>query len=116
MNWDMWLGQTEKRKLQYGSPSLHWMRYWDYSGGEMTNWGAHGVDQIQSALGMDNRPVEFWPLTEGPQGAVAFRYANGTVVRWRLPAAGTCKAAPSSSERRDASKSRATISAPTRRT
>ena len=28
-----------------------WMQWRDFSGGEMTNWGAHGVDQIQWALG-----------------------------------------------------------------
>ena len=89
MNWDMWLGQAEKRNFNM-EPFTHWMRYWDYSGGEMTNWGAHGVDQIQSALGMDGTgPVEFWPLPEGPQGAVAFRYATGTVVRLELPNAGS---------------------------
>jgi predicted dehydrogenase len=88
MNWDVWLGQTEKRVF---NPELftHWMRYWDYSGGEMTNWGAHGVDQVQSALGMDGAgPVEFWPLPDGPEGAVGWRYANGTVVRLELPDAG----------------------------
>jgi predicted dehydrogenase len=88
MNWDMWLGQTEKRPY---NPELftHWMRYWDYSGADMTNWGAHGIDQVQSALGMDGTgPVEFWPLPEGPRGAIAFRYANGVVVRLEMPAAG----------------------------
>lgn len=88
MNWDMWLGQTEKRTFNR-EMFTHWMRYWDYSGGEMTNWGAHGIDQVQSALGMDGTgPVEFWPIPEGPRDAVAFRYANGTVVRLELPNAG----------------------------
>ena len=88
MNWDAWLGQAQARPFNQELFS-HWMRYWDYSGGEMTNWGAHGVDQIQSALGMDQTgPVEFWPLADAPRGSVAFRYANGTVVRLELPAAG----------------------------
>jgi predicted dehydrogenase len=88
MNWDMWLGQCEARPYNVELFS-HWMRYWDYSGADMTNWGAHGVDQIQSALGMDQTgPVEFWPIPEGPRGAVAWRYATGTVVRMELPPAG----------------------------
>ena len=88
MNWDAWLGQTEERSF---NPELftHWMRYWDYSGGEMTNWGAHGIDQIQSALGMDiTGPGEFYPLPDAPQGAVGWRYANGVEVRLELPDAG----------------------------
>ncbi len=88
MNWDMWLGQCEKRPYNQELFS-HWMRYWDYSGADMTNWGAHGIDQVQAALGMDQTgPVEFWPLPDGPHGAVAWRYASGTVVRLELPAAG----------------------------
>jgi predicted dehydrogenase len=89
MNWDMWQGQAEKKVF---NPELftHWMRYWDYSGGEMTNWGAHGIDQVQSALGMDGTgPVELWPIPEGARGAVAFRYNNGVVVRLEMPNAGT---------------------------
>ncbi len=88
MNWDMWLGQSQKRPFNqelFG----HWMRYWDYSGGETANWGAHGIDQIQSALGMDaTGPVEFYPLKNAPQNAVGWRYANGTEVRLELPQAG----------------------------
>lgn len=88
MNWDAWLGQTEKRTFNRELFS-HWMRYWDYSGGEMTNWGAHGIDQIQAALGMDTTgPVEFYPLQEAPQGAVGWRYAGGVEVRLEMPDAG----------------------------
>ena len=59
------------------------MKWRPFSGGEMTNWGAHGVDQIQWALGMDGTgPVEFWPVTPGPNGNVSMRYANGVVVKF----------------------------------
>ncbi len=85
LNWDVWLGQTPFRpyskRLQFS-----WMGWEDFSGGEMTNWGAHGLDQVQWALGMDGTgPVELWPLENGPKGAVAFRYANGVEVRLDLP-------------------------------
>ncbi len=88
LNWDMWLGQAASRAF---NPELfsHWMRYWDYSGGEMTNWGAHGIDQIQAALGTDTTgPVEFRPLADGPRGAVSWRYASGVEVRLEMPDAG----------------------------
>ncbi len=86
MNWDMWLGQTEQRPY-HSELFTHWMRYWDYSGADMTNWGAHGIDQIQMALGMDQTgPVEFRPLADGPAGSVGFRYATGTEVRLEFPA------------------------------
>jgi len=84
-NWDMWLGQAAQRPYNR-ELFTHWMRYWDYSGGDMTNWGAHGIDQIQAALGMDRTgPVEFWPLQDAPEGSVAFRYSTGTEVRLELP-------------------------------
>lgn len=88
LDWNTWLGQTEMRP--YNTRLLKgWMSWWDYSGGEVTNWGAHGIDQIQSALGMDETgPVEFWPLPDGPEGAIAFRYANGVTVRLEMPAGG----------------------------
>ncbi len=88
LNWDTWLGQTEMRP--YNTDLYrHWMRWWDYSGGEMTNWGAHGIDQVQMALGMDTTgPVEFWPLADAAGGAVGFRYANGVTVRLELPEKG----------------------------
>lgn len=85
MNWDMWLGQAQMRPFNR-ELFTHWMRYWDYSGADMTNWGGHGIDQVQAALGMDaTGPVEFWPLTDAPKGSVGFRYSNGVVVRLEMP-------------------------------
>lgn len=83
-NWDMWCGPTELRpfnsKLQFG-----WMGWRAYSGGEMTNWGAHGVDQIQWALGKSHTgPTELWPLTPGSNGKVAMKYDDATEVRFEL--------------------------------
>ncbi|MCC7153619.1 MAG: Gfo/Idh/MocA family oxidoreductase [Bryobacterales bacterium] len=85
LNWDMWLNQTPlrpyHRDIQFG-----WMNWRDYSGGQMTNWGAHGLDQIQFALGVsETGPVEWWPLADGPPGAIGFRYASGVTVRLEMP-------------------------------
>lgn len=81
LDWNMWLNQAEFRPF---SPEwMAWMRWRDFAGGEMTNWGAHGVDQIQWALGMDDTgPVELKPLTEGSNGQVFMKYANGVEVHF----------------------------------
>lgn len=81
LNWDRWLNQAAWRPFndRWGGGGR------DFSGGEMTNWGAHGVDQIQWAIGADGTgPVEMWPATPGPNGQVEMRYANGIPVRFML--------------------------------
>jgi predicted dehydrogenase len=84
--WDVWLNQAAERP--YHSQWMKWMFWREFSGGQMSNWGAHGVDQIQWALGMDETgPVEIWPVTPGPNGEVRMRYANGLEVRFMLPEA-----------------------------
>ena len=84
-DWSAWCGPTELRpfnnQLQFG-----WMSWWDYSGGEMTNWGAHGLDQIQWALGKSlTGPTELWPLDPIGSGKVAMKYADGIEVSFELP-------------------------------
>ncbi|MCP5110495.1 MAG: Gfo/Idh/MocA family oxidoreductase, partial [bacterium] len=81
LDWDQWLGQAAMRpynkRFQYG-----WMGWRDFGGGQMTNWGAHGLDQVQWALdASESGPVELWPLDDGPAGAIALRYTNGVTVR-----------------------------------
>jgi predicted dehydrogenase len=79
-DWNTWCGPTELRPFN-SQLQFAWMQWRDYSGGEMTNWGAHGVDQIQWALGKDDTgPTELWP--DGDNGIVSMRYADGTPVRF----------------------------------
>jgi predicted dehydrogenase len=83
LNWDVWLNQAAMRP--FNQQWLGWMAWRDFSGGEMTNWGAHGVDQIQWALGMDGTgPIDLWPITGGTNGQVGMRYANGVEVHFVL--------------------------------
>lgn len=75
LDWDQFLGprpvRPHNRKLwvkdEFKIGDLMW-RGWDlfrdFSGHLMTNWGAHNVDMIQYALGMDGSgPVKIAPLS-----------------------------------------------------
>ncbi|WP_254512006.1 Gfo/Idh/MocA family protein [Anatilimnocola floriformis] len=60
LDYEMWLGPAPYRP--YNSKRVHYnfRFFWDYSGGQMTNWGAHHIDIAQWGLGMDDTgPVEF---------------------------------------------------------
>lgn len=83
LDWNQWLNQAAMRP--YHADWMGWMRWRDFAGGEMTNWGAHGVDQIQWALGKDgDGPRELTPLTPGPNGQVAMKYTDGVEVRFDI--------------------------------
>jgi predicted dehydrogenase len=65
LDWDMWSGPVEPvpyhKDLFTPRAKPGWISFQPYSGGEVTGWGAHGLDQIQWALGMDGTgPVEIW--------------------------------------------------------
>ncbi|MBP7934307.1 MAG: Gfo/Idh/MocA family oxidoreductase [Phycisphaerae bacterium] len=105
LDWDTWCGPVEPvpfhNDLYAPRANPGWLSFRQFSGGEMTGWGSHGLDQIQWALGMDESgPVEVW--VEGPkfdpptytdagpravgearckQPMIFYRYENGTVVR-----------------------------------
>ena len=81
LDWNVWLNQAAERP--FNPDWMSWMRWQDFAGGEMTNWGAHGIDQIQWALGTDDTgPVELKPLSSGPNGQVSMRYATGVEVNF----------------------------------
>jgi len=59
LDWDFWLGQAPK--VDYCPQRCHGsFRWWlEYSGGKMTDWGAHHIDIAQWGLGYENSgPVE----------------------------------------------------------
>ena len=45
-DYDMWLGPAPKKPYQAHRGIYHFRWFWDYSGGQMTNLGAHLIDQI----------------------------------------------------------------------
>jgi len=82
LDWDRWCGPNEvvpyhtdlylsrvpyKRELYRPQPAEKyaigpgWMSFRPYSGGELANWGCHGLSMVQWALEMDDSgPVEIW--------------------------------------------------------
>jgi predicted dehydrogenase len=46
LDYDMWLGPAPKRPYQSHRALYHFRWFWDYSGGQMTNLTAHGLDQM----------------------------------------------------------------------
>lgn len=54
LNWEKWLGQTPL--VDYIAKRCHYQfRWWyEYSGGKMTDWGAHHVDIAMWAMGVDH--------------------------------------------------------------
>ena len=88
LDWDRWLGPAPWRPynkiLSPPSPRAEWPRwryYWDYSGGGMTDWGAHHFDIAQWGLDMDDSgPVEVIPPNENDVERLTYKYANGVVM------------------------------------
>ncbi len=76
LDWDFWLGQAPV--VPYAPQRCHrTFRWWlEYSGGKLTDWGAHHIDIAHWALGVENTgPIEIegkgeWPL--GREATLAF--------------------------------------------
>ena len=90
LDWDRWLGQAPVRPFNKILRPLHnnsypaWRRYREYSGGDMTDWGAHHFDIAQWGLGMDGSgPVE----VHAPDGkdfeTLTYIYDNGVPMYHR---------------------------------
>jgi predicted dehydrogenase len=52
-DYDMWLGPAPKRAFNPQRGIYHFRWFWDYSGGQMTNLGAHEIDIMQWFLGFN---------------------------------------------------------------
>ncbi len=50
LNWDMWQGPADEVAYDPFRFIYHFRWFWAYSGGQMTNWGAHNLDIARWAL------------------------------------------------------------------
>jgi predicted dehydrogenase len=50
LEYEMWLGPAPKRPYNPKRSLYHFRWFWDYSGGQMTNLGAHDIDVLQWAM------------------------------------------------------------------
>jgi predicted dehydrogenase len=90
LDYDLWLGPAPQRP--YNQNRVHYLFrfFWDYSGGQQTNFGAHDLDITQWALGADESGLatiegsatfnkDKW--FETPETAwLTYTYANGVTV------------------------------------
>jgi predicted dehydrogenase len=94
LNWNLWLGQAPS--VPYCEERCHYtFRWWhEYSGGKMTDWGAHHVDIAQWGIGANQSgPTEIegqakFPKIENgynmpPEFHANLKYPNGVEVEIR---------------------------------
>jgi predicted dehydrogenase len=85
VDYDMWLGPAQKRPFNQNRFHFTFRWYWDYSGGLMTDWGAHMIDIANWGMGI-----------KAPSSAVSiggkFGYPNDAMetpdtqqVMWAFP-------------------------------
>ena len=64
-DWDYWLGQAPAAEYMKERTHSTFRWWWDYSGGPVTDWGAHHNDIARWVIGLEGpRQVEARPLTE----------------------------------------------------
>jgi predicted dehydrogenase len=83
LDWDMWLGPAPWAPYHADRcvDLWHWWNWRDYSGGLMTDRGAHDYDIVQWGLGMDGAgPVEIIPPDGKEQKMLTYRYPGGVIL------------------------------------
>ncbi len=91
-NWEMWLGPAPERPFDPFRCIYNFRWFWDYSGGQMTNWGAHHLDIARWIVGAD-APTEVaglggrYALTDGGETPdiqeVTYQFPK-VVVTWTV--------------------------------
>jgi predicted dehydrogenase len=92
-DYDLWLGPAPKRPYNLNRSLYHFRWFWDYSGGQMTNWGAHDIDVVQWYLRSNGpRMVSSmggrWSLQDNGETPdtqdATFYYDSKLVLQWSM--------------------------------
>jgi len=95
-DWDMWLGPAPWAPYNAwrcsGSFSINgksWRSFEDYSGGGMTDWGAHHFGGATFAIDVrDMQPEEVTYHNEGGKKFLTYRFPNGILLHHNHPGMG----------------------------
>ena len=93
MAWDLWLGpapwapyNSKRCDGNFGTGGNSWRSYIDYSGGGMTDWGAHHFGGATFAIDVrELQPEEIIYHDDGGRPWVTFKYSNGRQITHNRP-------------------------------
>jgi hypothetical protein len=96
MAWDLWLGPApwapynpHRCSGSFSTAGNSWRSYEDYSGGGMTDWGAHHFGGATFAIDVrELQPTEVLFQVEGGNKYVELKYPNGKSITHNKPGKG----------------------------
>jgi hypothetical protein len=112
MDWEMWLGpapwapyNSRRCDGNFSCEGGSWRSYADYSGGNMTDWGAHHIGGATFAVDVrELQPTDVILTAEGDKKWLAFKYPNGTELTLNKPGKGQHQVDGTPGEKREPKK------------
>ena len=100
INWELWLGpapwapyNSNRCDGNFETSGNSWRSYSDYSGGGLTDWGAHHFGGATFALDVrDLQPEEIILQEDEGQKHITFKYPNGKQITHNRPRTGNMRA------------------------
>ena len=110
IDWEMWLGPAiwapyNKARCDgnFSTSGGSWRSYIDYSGGGMTDWGAHHFGGATFAVDCrDQQPVEVTYHKEDAGTYLSYHYASGLIIYHNKPNTENLKVEGTPGEKREA--------------
>ncbi|MEX2093129.1 MAG: Gfo/Idh/MocA family oxidoreductase [Pirellulales bacterium] len=109
MDWDLWLGPApwapynpHRCDGNFGTSGNSWRSYIDYSGGGMTDWGAHHFGGATFAVDVrELQPTDVEFNDDGGKKFLAFKYENGITITHNKPGAKNMQVEGTPGEKRE---------------
>jgi hypothetical protein len=109
MDWDLWLGpapwapyNAARCSGSYSTKGNSWRSYIDYSGGGMTDWGAHHFGGATFAIDVRELQPEEVIYHDEDKTYLEFRYPNGRTLTHNKPGKGNLDVEGTPGEKREA--------------
>jgi hypothetical protein len=110
IDWEMWLGpapwapyNSKRCDGNFGTGGNSWRSYIDYSGGGMTDWGAHHFGGATFAVDVrELQPTEVTYHDEGGTKWLTYHYPNGVLLHHNKPNTGNLQVEGTPGEKREA--------------